>query len=198
MSNDIFPSSLIGYTWDSLKKPLFNNITHSPATGRDIRIALYAQPVFEFSLSNAWLTKADKDSLIGFFMARSGGFDSFLYSDEDCTVTAEYFGTGDGTMTAFQLQKVVGSSLSMVQNLASTPLIYKDAVLQTVGTHYTVSSTGLVSFVTPPANGAVLTWTGSCYYRCVFLSDDLEYNQFANRLYDCDEIRFKGCLANKL
>jgi hypothetical protein len=43
-----------------------------------------------------------------------------------------------------------------------------------------------------------LTWTGAAYYRCVFMEDSLEYNQFANRLYDCSEITFKGSLVNKL
>lgn len=196
MSNELFPSALIGWQWDVKKKPLFNNIKHSPPTGRDIRIAVYQQPMFEFSLTNQWLTKADKDALIGFFMARNGGFDSFLFQDDDCTVTTEAFGTGNGTTTQFQLKKVVGSSLADVHNLASSPLIYKNGVLQTSG--YTLGTNGLITFSTAPANGVVLAWTGSCYYRCIFLEDELEYNQFADRLYDCEEVRFKGALVNKL
>jgi uncharacterized protein (TIGR02217 family) len=198
MSNLVFPSTMNGYLWDSKKKPVFNNLTHSSATGRDVRIALYDQPVYEFTLSNQWLTRADKDTLIGFFVARRGMFDSWLYLDEDGVVTAQTFGTGDGVATAFQLLKATVNALEIVNNLVSSPLIYINGVLKTIGTHYSVSATGLITFVTVPTAGAVLAWTGSAYYRCVFLEDTLAYNQFASRLYDCSEIKFKGSLVNKL
>jgi len=198
MSDLVFPSTMNGYVWDSKKKPVFNNLTHSSVTGRDVRIALYDQPVYEFTLSNQWLTKADKDVLMGFFLARRGAFDSWLYLDEDGAVTAQAFGVGNGATLGFQLLKATDSALEIVNNLATLPLIYVDAVLKTVGTHYTISATGVVTFVTAPTAGAVLAWTGSAYYRCVFLEDSLEYNQFMYRLYDCSEITFKGSLANKL
>jgi hypothetical protein len=196
MSNLVFPSTLNGYVWDSKKKPVFNNITHKPATGRDIRIALYDQPVYEFLLSNEWLTKANKDTLMGFFLARRGSFDSFLYGDEDCVISNQWFATGNGVATTFHLLKATAWAVEIVNNVVGVPLIYLDNVLLTSGTHYTISATGLVTFMTAPTGA--LTWTGAVYYRCVFMEDSLEYNQFANRLYDCSEITFKGSLANKL
>jgi hypothetical protein len=199
MSDLLFPTTLSGYSWDSKKKPLFNNITHSPQTGRDIHISLYDQPLYEFNLANLWLTKADKDTLIGFFTARRGSFDSFLYRDEDSVLTAHVFAWGNGIKTSFQLSRYQnGLFLEKVNNYAVNPLLYLDGVLLTVGTHYTLSATGLVTFTVAPASGAVLSWTGTAYYRCVFMEDSLEYNQFADRLYDCGEIKFKGSLANKV
>jgi hypothetical protein len=196
MSNEVFPSQLHGFTWECKKKPVFNTITHSPPTGRDVRISLYSQPVYEFTLSNQWLTKADKDLLIGFFLARKGGFDSFLYQDEDCVVVNQPIYAVSGSNN-FQLIKSTYAADELVNNVAVAP------VVSIVGLgaldylfDYTVSSTGLVSIVFTPDD--VVSWSGSCYYRCVFLEDSLEYNQFADRLYDCGEIKFKGCLANKL
>lgn len=195
MSNEVFPSTLAGYTWDSKKKPVFNNITHSPVTGRDVRISMYNQPVYEFTLSNQWMTKAEKDNLMGFFLARRGQFDSFLYSDEDSITIAEPFGTFT-TNGTFQLVKSTGDFSHTVNTIAANPAIYLDNRL--LGAlEYSINSTGLVD-VHPTTGTGTLAWTGLAYYRCVFLEDTLEYNQFANRLYDCGEILFKGSMANKL
>lgn len=196
MSNEVFPSTLSGFTFDSLKKPIFNNLTHSPLTGRDIHIALYNQPVYEFTLINEWLSTADKDSLMGFFMNRRGSFDSFLYTDEDSIVTDYQFATGDGATAAFQLLKSSGGFIETVNNPVGIPSLYINDVLQTSGV--TISATGLVTFSSAPANTYSIKWTGSAYYRCVFLEDSLEYNQFMNRLYECNEIKFKGAMVNKL
>lgn len=198
MSNLVFPSTLSGYQWDSKKKPVFNNITHSPPTGRDVRISLYEHPVYEFMLSNQWLTKADKDTLMNFFKARRGSFDSFLYADEESVAVANAFNTGNGVTTQFQLRFWADPYQETVNNVAGSPLLYLNNVLQTPGTHYTISTTGLITFATAPTSGAVLSWSGTAYYRCIFLEDSLEYNQFADRLYDCSEIKFKGSLAAKL
>jgi hypothetical protein len=195
MSNEIFPSTLAGYAWDSKKKPVFNNIVHSPVTGRDIRIALYSQPVYEFTLTNQWLTKADKDALMGFFLARRGQFDSFLYADEDCVAVADPFGNFT-VNAAFQLIKHTGGFAHTVNNVAGMPAIYLANRLLD-GYEYSINATGLVAVHNAIGTG-LLTWSGSAYYRCIFLEDSLEYNQFADRLYDCGEIKFKGCMANKL
>lgn len=62
----------------------------------------------------------------------------------------KHYGMGDGASTLF--------SLPFAQ---VTPSIYIDGVLQTLTTHYTVTPAGVVTFVTPPGNGTVLTWTGN-------------------------------------
>jgi uncharacterized protein (TIGR02217 family) len=195
MSNEVFPSTLNGYLWDSKKKPTFNNVTHSPTSGRDIHIALYSQPVFEFNLSNQWLTDADKNTLMNFFQRRQGSFDSFLYADEDSTVTAHAIYVGDGVTTQFQLSKWNDPFREIVNNVAGMPTIYLNGV---TNTDWSMNATGLITFTTAPGAGVVISWSGLAYYRCVFLEDALEYNQFASRLYDCEEIAFKGSLVNKL
>jgi uncharacterized protein (TIGR02217 family) len=44
--------------------------------------------------------------------------------------------------------------------LTSAPVIKKNGVTQTLTTHYTISATGVVTFVTAPTTGHALTWTG--------------------------------------
>lgn len=193
MSNAVFPSQLIGFTWDSKKKPIFNNITHSPPSGRDVRISLYSQPVYEFTLSNQWLSKTDKDMLIGFFIARRGNFDSFLYTDEDSVIQQQALTRDKGS---YQLVKSTDGAIEIINNVVGEPDIYVDDVLQVMDADYYIDDTGLIGFY--DFVSGLVTWSGSAYYRSVFLEDSLEYNQFADRLYDCGEIKFKGCLANKL
>lgn len=83
----------------------------------------------------------------------------------------DWFGTGDGTTTAFQLGKLF-DPLKLMTGAAGTrtyfkpiymlegaPVIKKDGVTQTLTTHYTVSETMAVTFITAPANGLALTWS---------------------------------------
>jgi hypothetical protein len=196
MSNEVFPSQLQGFTWECKKKPIFNTITHSPPTGRDVRISLYSQPVYEFTLSNQWLTKADKDLLIGFFLARKGGFDSFLYQDEDCVVANQQLVALDSSLTIYQLIKSTAAANEVVNNAYVSDIWLSSGLGLDYPDDYSIDPTGLITLFNVPDSSVI--WSGSCYYRCVFLEDSLEYNQFADRLYDCGEISFKGCLANKL
>jgi uncharacterized protein (TIGR02217 family) len=192
MSDLVFPSELSGYAWDSKKKPVFSTISQSPVTGRDVRIALYRQPIYEFMLSNVWMDTADKNSLIAFFVARKGVLDSFLYADEDCDVSNQFIGAGNGVITTFQLIKNTGTAVEWVCNPAPNAQIYVAGALKTATTDYVINWKGEVIFVAAPAVGAVISWSGVAYYRCVFLANELEVSQFANLLYECGEIGFKG------
>jgi hypothetical protein len=54
-------------------------------------------------------SNAEFQTLVGFFNARQGSFDSFLYSDTyDNSVTTQNIGGGTGTATAFQLVRTFG------------------------------------------------------------------------------------------
>lgn len=74
-------------------------------------------------------------------------------------------------------------------NQTSTAIkIYKDGVLQTIGTHYSISSSGVVTFVTAPASNVALTWTGAYYWRVRFDADKMEYNNFMYQLYELKKV----------
>jgi uncharacterized protein (TIGR02217 family) len=197
MSNAIFPASLIGYVYGNKKKPNFNTASHSPVSGRAVNLLLYDQPVHEFSLSNEWLSETDKNTFIGFFKARKGSFESFLFADEDSVITGQAIGLGDGVTTHYQLVRITNDSIEQVNNFAGIS-VYLDGVLQSYVMDYLINDTGLIIFTTAPTSGAVITWTGTAYYRCVFVEDRLESSQFANQLTACADIKFYGCMANKL
>lgn len=51
-------------------------------------------------------------------------------------------------------------------------------------TDYAISSTGLVTFAVPPADDALLTWTGTFYRRVRFASDEHEMERFLSQVWE--------------
>jgi hypothetical protein len=129
----------------------------------------------------------------GFYSLMQGQWDTFLYLDPNwCTENNQQFGTGDGTTTSFQLLGGGGpnynslAGFDLVQNVIpfSGLNIYVNGVLKTLTTDYTVGSSGIITFTTAPANTTLLTWTGSYYQRCRFLTDEMEFSEFMNNWWE--------------
>ena len=183
MSNSVFPA-LPGLGWSVMRTPMWStNIQHT-VSGREVRASFYSVPIYKYSLTYEVLRQAaaftEWQSLIGFYNARGGAYDSFLFDDpNDDTATLQSFGTGDGTTVAFQLKRTLGGFAEPVYNTNATPQIFKAGVLQTVVTNYTISSSGLVTFVVAPAAAAALTWTGTYYWRLRFSDDSIDFENFA-------------------
>lgn len=201
MGNAVFPT-LAGVSWPKLKTPIWKTAVQQAVSGRELRAAFRQYPVYKFTLTHDFLradsTNAELQALLGFFNARKGSWDSFLYVDPlDNSVTSQSFGTGDGATTKFQLVRTFGGDVEPVMNLNGNPSVYKNGVLQTLGSSYTISD-GLVTFATAPAAGAALTWTGSYYYRCRFERDSEDFEGFLQDLWSLKKISFFGCLGNKL
>ncbi|MCK9622197.1 MAG: DUF2460 domain-containing protein [Methylobacter sp.] len=201
MSDAVFPT-LPGLTWDISRNPRFHTIRHDPVDGKQARAAFMAYPLWDFELAYELIRDTaggELQSLLGFYLSRQGGFDSWLYDcPEDNAVTAQNFGTGDGATLAFQLKRTWGGFDEPINNPKASPSIYIDGVLKTVTTDYTISSTGLVTFVTAPVASKAITWTGGFYYRCVFEEDKSNFVQFANNLYNLQSLTFIGSPVNKV
>ena len=202
MSNVLLPT-LPGLTWDTKKKPVFNSGVQRSVNLSELRASFSSTPLYEFSRSYEILrddiAHDELNTLVGFFMARYGSWDSWLFLDvDDSAALLEPFGTGTGAAVAFQLKRALGVFTEPVCNVAASPLIYKAGVLQTVTTHYTINSTGLVTFTGAPANGAALTWSGTYYFRCRFREDVMEFQQFMSKLWEAQSFDFVGSLGVKI
>lgn len=202
MSNSIFPV-LAGMAWNVTRTPSFNTITHRSASGREARSALQAFPLWTFGLSfevlRAAVAFSELQTLGGFFLARQGQYDSFLYSDPtDNSVTAQSIGTGDGTTTKFQLVRAWGSFVEPVMNVNGAAVIKVNGVVKTLTTDYTIDAAGMVTFVVAPASSATITWTGAYYYRVRFTQDTAEFNQFMKDLWELKKLEFVGSTGNKV
>ncbi len=194
MSNIVFPT-FPGLTADVTRTPMWSTTKKTSVSQREYRTANMSFPRYKFKLSFEVLRQgggfSELSALVGFFNARQGNFDSFLYIDpDDNTVTAQAIGSGDGGNRLFQLVRTFGGYVEPVFDTNSVPLIYVNGVLQTVTTNYTISATGLVTFVAAPSAGLAVTWTGTYYRRVCFAQDTAEFAKFMSNLWSLKSLEF--------
>lgn len=194
MSNLIFPS-LPGLQWDVKKSPQFQTTIVKHTSGRETRVSNYAYPLWKWEMSYELLREtqgyAELQALCGFFLARSGSFDTFLFADpaEPNTVTNYELGVGDGLTTEYQITKSYAGFIE--------PVGYVDAAtLQVFVNGAPVYSPAAWSLVTPnslqltsalPA-GAVISASYIWYYRVRFGEDVHDYNNFMYQLWELKKL----------
>ncbi len=203
MSSSIFPT-LPGITWNITRAPKFATKVQQSVGGQTIAAAFQPYPIWRWQLEFEFLRTygafTEWQTLAGFFNSLLGAWDTFLYHDpEDYTVTAQLIGTGTGSLTTFQLGRTLGGYLfEPIYNTDTTNQtvkIYKNGVLQTVTTNYTISASGLVTFTSAPANGLAITWTGDFYWRCRMESDSTEFGMFAQHFWQAKQLSFLSVLG---
>jgi uncharacterized protein (TIGR02217 family) len=201
---DVFPS-LIGQGFAQAKRPQWATTLKRAYSGREVRAQAYSYPRWEFTFgweivrtSSAYL---ELQTLYGFLGSRLGNQTPFYYQDpDDNAVTAQGFGTGTGAQTVFQLYRTVGSGtiynyLEPVLVLRNYPSIYVNGTLQTLTTNYTIGNNGVITFVTAPANGAVLTWSGSYLFLCAFDDDNIDPRQEFSAYWSIGKLNFHSIKA---
>lgn len=190
MSNLILPVTS-GLKMERTKSPEWKTITHIATSGKESRTAMMSYPRWNFSLQYEFLQedalKTELTTFIGFYNQLKGGYDTFLYSDPyDNTVTAQSFGVGTGTATAFQLVRNMGGFIEPIKALNGTPTI----TINGTPTVAFTESNGIITFTAPPALNAVLAWSGSFYFRCRFKNDEMEFAQFMKQFWELKKIEF--------
>lgn len=113
----------------------------------------------------------DLHSIISFFEARNGRLCGFRWRDpldwkstqpsHEISSADQTIGTGDGTKTSFQLIKIYSSGETKWQRGITKPII-RSILVEVSGTRknrisdWTINENGLISFLTPPVNNAVI------------------------------------------
>lgn len=188
MSDAIFPV-LQGLTWDSKKSPEFNTTVVPGRDGSETTIANWVYPIWHWTLIYELLRDDATDelkTLLGFFLARQGRADDFLYEDpNDKSRAGQALGTGDGVITQFQCVRTLGGFIEPVMNLKTAPTVYVDGVEQEAG--WSVDAKGMITFDTAPV-GAI-TADLSYYWRVRFDMDLAEFNEFAEALWELQECK---------
>lgn len=193
MSNAVFPV-MPGLTWDITRIPVWSTTVKTSVSGREFRSANFSYPRYRYKMVYSVLRQTaafpEMAQLAGFFNACGGSFDSFLLTDpDDNTVTLQAIGLGDGANKLFQLVRSFGGFVEPVYDVNGTPSIYINGVLRTVGTDYTISSSGLVTFVVAPGAGLVVAFSGSYYRRMRFEQDTAEFTQFMQKLWSLQTLQ---------
>lgn len=195
MSNSVFPT-MPGMKITLRRTPIWKTVSQESVSGRIVTAALMTYPLRQYSLSFEFLRTSggysELEQIEAFFNQHRGAFDSWLFNDpDDNAVVDQVFGTGNGAQTAFPLLRSRGGFLEPVQSVAGAPTIKVNGVPAATPGDYALSTTGVVVFNAAPASGAMLTWTGSYYWRCRFVSDSAEFERFMYRLWQLNKIDFK-------
>lgn len=177
----------------------FKTIVKTPASARgEIRYGLQPYPIWSwdwpvnFVRGAEQVAGSDYQYLVGFGLAMGGMLSDFLLEDQyDNAVSNQYFGTGDGSTTQFQLTRSIGIGTDIVQNLNGTPTI---AGSPGSLPSYTIGSTGIVTFGSAPPAGMVLTWSGSYYFRVRFDSDESDFQQFLDQCWSMVSLKLRSVI----
>ena len=198
----IFPA-LPGLAWSVTKTPTFQTRIQRAVSGRELRALDYPYPLWQFALVYDFLRDnpaAGYDelrTLLGFFMLCQGAFRTFLFQDpSDWQIDGQQIGVGDASTTAYQLQRTMGTSLPgggfwepiTAPNVVSA--IYLNGISQAPTTYSVDPTTGLVTFATPPGSGLIITADFTYFFRCRFIDDKYDFENFMYRLWQLKKLTF--------
>jgi uncharacterized protein (TIGR02217 family) len=198
----VFPA-LPGLAWSVTKAPTFQTRIQRAVSGRELRAVDYPNPLWQFTLIFAFLRDnpgAGLDelrTLMGFFMSCQGASGTFLFEDpSDCRVSGQYLGTGDSSKSVFQLQRTMGTTLpnggfsEPIVAPNTVDAIYFDGITQAASSYSVDSSTGLVTFETPPSSGLVISTDFWYWFRCRFVDDSYPFENFMYQLWQLKKLSF--------
>lgn len=94
-------------------------------------------------------------------------------------------------------KRVWGGFAEPIENPNQIDEILLDDVVVDTG-DFSVSSTGLLTFDTAPADGVVVKASFSYYYRCRFETDTTDFKEFSPQLFSHDDFAFRGSVVNKV
>jgi len=196
----VFPT-LAGLGWSVHKKPVFSTLVASHASGREVRDALYQNPIWQFELTFDGLSSSptlypglganSMQALLGLFLACQGQYSTFLYTDpSDSVATNVTFAGGDGTTTAFTFSRFMGAFLEPVGWVTGLSNVYLNGVNQTSG--WSLSPPNSLQFASAPAAGVSIAATFTYAFQCRFDSDDQDFEEFMANLWKIDSVKFKS------
>ena len=199
MSTELFPE-LPGLTYSVYVTPTFNNKISTAVSGKQNRTAYMKYPIWKFKLTYDYLPdraagETDLKNIVGFFCKRTGGFDTFLFNNvDDHSVTAQVIATADGVTLQWPILRTYGGFDEPVGQLNTSVsyIFYKNDVAMVEGTDYSITMPNQLVFSVAPADGDVLTWTGSFYYVCHFSEDAMEFEKFMDKLWQLQECDFES------
>lgn len=204
MSTAAFPT-LPGLAWPVTRSQRWQTRTQDAISGKRLNIADWSWPKHRWSLSYNFLRGtvglySEWQTLEGFFGARQGSWDSFLYTDpKDSSASQSTIGTGDSTNRAFQLSRYFGSTVAGFSEPIYGPLAISSLVVggTTYGsTQYVLqqwgsTAPGVVTFSSfAPTTGAAVTATFTYAFPVSFDQDNLDFEEFVSRIWSLKGVSF--------
>jgi len=195
-----FPT-LAGLGWSVHKKPVFSTIVASHVSGREVRDALYHNPIWQFELTFDGLSSSptsysglganSMQTLMGFFLACQGQYGTFLYTDPSDSAAADVtFAVGDGTTSVFTFSRYMGAFLEPVGWVTGVSNVYLNGANQASG--WSLSTPNSLVFTSAPGSGVSVAATFTYAFECRFDSDDQDFEEIMSNLWKVDSVKFKS------
>lgn len=198
MSNAVFPT-FRGIKLSTRKSPIWSTTVQRAFSGRSKRVSNWTYPIWEIELQFEFLrdtaTHNELKQLLGFFCARRGRGDHFLFDDpDDHYISDQQLGVGDGSQTDFQLIRSIDTWVEPCKNIKSSPApkIYLDGVLQESGYSITMMDSGMVSFTAPPAEGVVVSADFGYYFRVCFKDDQADFQKTFYQVWELGRLELES------
>lgn len=184
MSNLVFPT-FQGWSYEKTITPVWNTQIYESESGQETRIQKWRYPRYKIKVDYNFLTdntiksisleKGEIERLQGFFNSVGGNFDDFLFKDDtENYVENQTFGIGNGQTTEFQLLRNNPYWVEPVTGIVEIPQIFVNGE---PCTEVSVDPYGVVTFEEPPEADAILSWTGTYYFRVRFANEELELSR---------------------
>lgn len=192
-----FPT-LKGLMYPVQRGPVWATSRQRSVSGKVTTLGWYSYPYYRYELQFSVLRSAaaflEWQELLAFYNSTNGGTLQWLYNDpDDNTATANVIGAGDGSTVAFQLLRTLTGTTRTwsdpVFHPLGTPALFDNGVA-IPGANYAISTSGLVTFVTPPVAGHTITWTGTFSWVCRFDEDMLDLSNFARAFWELKKLPF--------
>jgi uncharacterized protein (TIGR02217 family) len=164
-----------GFGWTGT--PEFSTNIQKLANGREKRNGDWAVVRHTYSPAYKNISIAAYLAIKDVFLVMRGSLHTFLHKDwADYSATNAQFDTADGVKTVYQLAKISalggGTYTRIITKPAAGVIIYVNGVATTA----VVSQLdGSVTFASPPAEGAVLSWTGNFFIQVRFDADTMPF-----------------------
>lgn len=159
--------------------PNFNTTILELSSGHEQRNQNWSQSRASYDISYGIQNEDDLYNVLEFFYARKGRARGFRFKDwADYQIVSRIgFATGDGVENDFQLTRTYTSgAVTYVRNISKpvsgTVRVWVNSVEQVSG--WTVdTTTGIVTFITPPTDTHTIEWLGEYDVPVRFDSDQL-------------------------
>jgi uncharacterized protein (TIGR02217 family) len=191
MSLAVFPA-LAGLEYPVVRAPIFKTLTQESASGMETRTALQLYPRWRWTLSFNFLRDDSNNefrTLVAFFLARKGSFESFLYHDpDDNAVLGQQVGIGDGTNKIFQLVRTFGGFTEPILSPLLVTIYINGVALSPADWTYT--GPGQVQLNAAPGHGVSVTADLSYWWPARFVLDQYDFSKFMDRLWEQKKLDF--------
>ncbi len=190
-------------TYPATRSPIWRTLHQESVSGMDNPIPLWSFNRWMYDLPISLLNSKsvafqnavalEWQALNAFYNQLNGSFGVFQFLDtDDSSVTDQLFGVGDGTTVGFPLTRTMTGAGGFVWNEpvfapVGTPVV---KINGTPTVLFTLGTQGLITFNSPPAGGANLTWTGTFRWLCRFDDDNLDFSKFMSALWEVKSLKF--------